>query len=162
MAEETREKVRRLLQPTHDVTGWHAEVKTLNAEEAIPILYEILNDNLEPLRTRGQAVSMLGMFRDDQAVGLLIEILQAPDGLLRAQAALALGRIGMPQERVVQALIQGLNDEDYFVRECCAKALGLMKRPEALPALTQMSASDSASTNRDVAQKAIEDIQGIV
>jgi HEAT repeat protein len=162
MAEEMKEKVRRLLQPTHDVAGWHAEVNTLIAEEAIPILHEIINDNLEAPRTRGQAVSMLGMFRNARAVELLIETIRATDGLLRAQAALSLGRIGMPEERVVTALIERLDDEDYFVRECCAKALGLMKRHEAIPALTLMSASDSVSTNREVAQKAIDAIRGVV
>jgi len=38
--------------------------------------------------------------------------------------------------------------------------LQLMKRLEALPALERMSATDSVSTNREVALKAIEAIRG--
>ena len=161
MAESTIQKVRRLLQPTHDLTSWYAEVDALDAEEAIHTLLEILNNDLEAVRTRCQAATLLGMLRDARALDALIGAFHAPDGLLRARAALALGQIGMPEERVVQSMIQGLSDEDYFVRECCAKALGLMKRPEALPALEQMSAVDSVSTNREVAQKAIEAIKGV-
>lgn len=161
MTEETREKVRLLLQPTHDVEGWQVEVETLKTAEAVPILLEILNDDLEPVRTRSQAIMLLGMMHDVQALDVLIEILHAPDGLLRAKAALALGQLGIAEKKVVHALIQGLSDEDYFVRECCARVLGLMKRSEALVSLEQMSAADRVSTNREVAQKAIEVIKGV-
>lgn len=162
MAESTIQKVRRLLKPTHDLESWYANFEALDAIAAVPILLEILNDNLETVQSRSQAATLLGMLRDTRAVSTLIETLRSPasaDGLLRARAALALGQIGLQEERIVQALIEGLGDEDYFVRECSAKALGLMKRPEALAPLRQMRAADSVSTNREVAEKAIESIR---
>jgi len=160
MAESISEKVRRLLQPTHDLERWYAEVEALDVEEAVSVLIGILKDEAEPMQTRSEAATLLGTLHDPRANDALFEALRAPDGLLRARSALALGQIGKQGDREVQSLIQGLSDEDYFVREACAKALQLMKRLEALPALERMSTTDSVSTNREVALKAIEAIRG--
>jgi HEAT repeat protein len=159
MAESTMQKVRRLLQPTHDLDGWYAEFDALDSEAALPLLLEILANDLETEQTRAQAANLLGMLHDPRATNELINALHAPQGLLRARAAVALGQIGKPEERVAESLLQGLMDEDYFVRECSAKALGLMKRTEALPALELMSSTDTVSANRDVAKNAIETIR---
>ena len=153
------QKVRRLLQPTHDLDGWYAEFETLESGEAVPVLLEILTNDLELEQARAQAANLLGMLRDPRATNKLIDVLQGAESLLRARAAVALGQIGKPEEQVAESLIQGLMDEDYFVRECSAKALGLMKRTEALPALEQMSNSDAVLANRQVAQNAIETIR---
>ena len=159
MAESTMQKVRRLLQPTHDLDGWYAEVETLEPEEAVPVLVEILSNGLEPEQTRAQAANLLGMLHDPRATNKLIETLHAGPSLVRARAAVALGQIGKPEEMVAESLMQGLMDDDYFVRECSAKALGLMKRTDALPALERMSSTDAVSANRQVAQNAIQAIR---
>lgn len=160
MTQSTTEMIRRLLQPTHDLAGWRAEFEALDVGEAVSVLIGILKDEVEPMRTRSEAATLLGMLHNTRANDALLEALRAPDGLLRARAALALGQIGNPGDREVQSLIQGLSDEDYFVREVCAKALQLMKRQEALPALERMSTTDSVWTNREIALKAIAAIRG--
>lgn len=161
MAEETTEKVRQLLRPTDDEVGWYQKVRALNIPEAVPVLVRILNDEQEKRYTRRQAALILGLLGDKQAISALARALNAPDRVLRGRAAEALGQFEGLEDSVVQQLIQGLQDEDYFTRERCANALGQLKRLEALPALEQMSAVDSVSTNREVAQKAIEAIKGV-
>ena len=162
MAEEIRQKVNLLLQPTHDIEAWHAEVASLNKEEAIPVLLAILNDSRQALRMQSQAVTLLGELHDPRAVEpLIVTTANASDGLLRAKSALALGKLEFKEARVIQALIRGLEDSDDFVRECCAKVLGLMRIPEAVVPLDRMSAVDSVSTNREAAQEASKSIRGV-
>jgi len=131
----------------------------LDAAEAIPLLIAVLNDEQEKLYPRRMAATILGLLRDERAIAALAQTLSASDASLRASAAEALGRFEAPEDSLVQRLIQGLQDDDYFVRETCAKTLGRLKRPDALPALTRMSIADSVSTNREVAQQAIEAIR---
>ena len=158
MAEETKEKVRRLLKPTDDF-GWSREVMELDRQQAVPLLITILNDEQEKQYTRRQAALMLGMLGDERATGALAGALQATDFALRARAADALGQINQLNDETVQRLIQGLEDENDVVRKCCAKTLGDLRRSEALSALENMSTNDDVMSNRTVAQKAIDAIR---
>lgn len=159
--EQTQEQVRRLLQPTHDANGWRAQVRALNAQEAVPLLAAALMNSRETPQARRQATTALGMLRHNSAVPALLQTLADDDAVLRARAAGALGQIEEVPDEVVQQLIHHLEDEDYFVRECCAKALAELRRADALPALEQMRASDSVPANREVADSSIETIRGI-
>jgi len=159
MTEETAERVRRLLLPRDDESQWQKEVEALNKWDAVPLLAAIMNDPAEKRVARQRASEVLGMLKDARAVGALVQALQAPDPVLRAVSAKALGSIGNLEAEVIQQLIQRLGDEDYYVRESAAKALGQLKRAEAIPALKQMNANDIVSTNRSVAQQAIESIE---
>jgi HEAT repeat protein len=160
MSEETAREVRRLLTPTDDVNGWLRRVRALDADEALPLLLAILGGAQESPGDRLQAALVLGYLRDPRAVGALAEAMQAADPVMRAQAAESLGLIGAAEERVLRQLIQGLNDEDYFVRECSAKALGRLGSPEAAPHLERMSAADPVASNREAAQRAVESLRG--
>jgi HEAT repeat protein len=160
MAEEVEQKVRSLLRPTYDESGWYSAVKTLNPREALPVLLTVLEDEHEEQTSRELAALILGMLGDKEAIPALARTLHTSNRILRGRSAEALGKFELLEEDVLQQLIQGLQDEDYYFRECCAKALGQLKRPEALPALQHMSDADSYSSNREVAQKAIDGIQG--
>jgi HEAT repeat protein len=158
---EPAQQIRRLLRSTYDEAGWYRDVMALKIDEAIPILVGVVSDEQDDLDARRYAALILGLLRDARGVDALLQALQAPDRVLRGQAAGALGNIENVDDRVIQQLIGRLEDEDYFVRECAAKALGQLKRVQALPALMQMSAADSVSTNQSVAQQAIEAIQKV-
>jgi hypothetical protein len=56
-------------------------------------------------------------------------------GMVRQAAAEALGQIGDPQ--ATPALIQALQDEEWWVRRAAARALGQIGDPQATPALIQ-------------------------
>lgn len=160
MTEHTIQKIQQLLQIRYDTTAWYAKVEALDKEEVLPVLISLLNNTDESASTRSQVTTLLGILKDKRALDPLLEARHSDHGLLRARAALALAQIGIAENKVVSSLMQGLGDDDAFVRECCAKALALMKCSEAIPSLEQMSANDSVSTNRDVAQEAIQVIRG--
>jgi cyclophilin family peptidyl-prolyl cis-trans isomerase/HEAT repeat protein len=72
----------------------------------------------------------------------LLVLLGDGEARVRRRAALALGRVGLPD--AVEALTKALGDEEVEVRQMAAFALGLLGSPAARPALTQ------ALTGRDV------------
>jgi HEAT repeat protein len=160
MTQDTTEKVRRLLQPTHDSEGWHAQVNTLNVAEAAPLLSTAVNNEKETPQARRQAATILGRLRQKSSIPSLLQALAAADPVLRARVANALGQFADVPDQAVQQLVKHLDDEDYLVREQCAKALALLKRSEGLGALQRMQGSDSVESNREVAQNAIAAIRG--
>ena len=153
------DEIRGLLMPTYDEKAWYREVTALDKERAIPVLVEILEDGGEQGPSRRQSALILGILGDRQGVEPLLRALrESPDRLLRGYAADALGMIG--GQEVVSGLIGALKDEDPFVRQMAAKALGKVKSPESLVALEEMVAKDDVSINRDEGQDAIRSIRG--
>jgi len=65
----------------------------------------------------------------------LLMLLGDPEARVRRRAALALGRVGLPD--AVEPLTKTLGDEEVEVRQMAAFALGLIGSPTARPALTQ-------------------------
>jgi len=159
MTETTLETIRHLLQPTHDFAGWHAQAATLDPDQAIPILAAIMADTSEAEGARGEAATLLGLLRDERTRAPLLAGLRLEASLVRARAALALAQLGAPDDETMHALVTGLSDEDYFVRECCARVLGVFKRPDVVPALERMRDSDSVASNREAAKAAIRAIR---
>jgi HEAT repeat protein len=160
MMQDTTQKVRQLLEPTHDAKGWHALIGTLNAAEAAPLLNTALNNERETRQARGQAAAILGRLQQPSSIPALLKALSSPDPVLRADAADALAHFSALPDAAVQQLIQRLGDEDYLVRERCAASLGRLKRSEALETLQRMQNSDSVESNRKAAQDAIAAIRG--
>lgn len=96
----------------------------------------------EDLSARYYAAWWLGRFRvnlpeaiDALLIALKDESDRAPDGgyPLRRNAAKALGKVG--DHRVVPALIEALNCEDYYVRESAAQALEMLEDSRAITPL---------------------------
>jgi len=69
----------------------------------------------------------------------LLVLLGDPEARVRRRAALALGRVGLPD--AVEALTKALGDEEPEVRQMAAFAIGLIGSPAARPALAQALAS---------------------
>jgi cyclophilin family peptidyl-prolyl cis-trans isomerase/HEAT repeat protein len=65
----------------------------------------------------------------------LLVLLGDGEARVRRRAALALGRVGLPD--AVEPLSRALGDEEVEVRQMAAFALGLIASPAARPALTQ-------------------------
>ena len=65
----------------------------------------------------------------------LLVLLGDPEARVRRRAALALGRVGLPD--AVEPLTRALGDEEPEVRQMAAFALGLIGSPAARPALPQ-------------------------
>jgi cyclophilin family peptidyl-prolyl cis-trans isomerase/HEAT repeat protein len=71
----------------------------------------------------------------------LLVLLGDAEARVRRRAALALGRVGLPE--AIEPLTRALGDEEAEVRQMAAFALGLIGSPDARPALTR------ALTGRD-------------
>lgn len=163
------------------------------SEEAVPLLLALLHDREMPVRCA--AIAALGTLADPQAFEPLVACLASPITLERknaVQALVALGdprrcdaflqalkteknftiRAGMikaisvfPKQEVLEELIERLDDRDSHVRAVAAIALGKMGQPQAIPALQQMSLTDTNEedliqgkweTNSAIAKRAIQ------
>ncbi|WP_035990446.1 HEAT repeat domain-containing protein [Leptolyngbya sp. KIOST-1] len=114
----------------------------LTVEQALANLRQTVDTGL-----RYYAAWWLGRFRvsEPAAVEALVAALEdeadrAPDGgyPLRRNAARALGKLG--DRRVVPALIQCLDCDDYYVRESAAQALEALGDPQPISALRALLA----------------------
>lgn len=152
--------VQKLLQPTDDVSGWYGAVRALDAAKATPLVVQVLQDENESDARRRLAATMLGVLGDPRAIAALVSVLHTRDSVLRGRAAETLGSFPGLDPAIVNQLMQGLEDNDRYFRECCAKALGMLRWTAALPQLQHMRDHDSAISNREAAQAAIHAIQG--
>jgi HEAT repeat protein len=87
------------------------------------------------------AVRVLGDLRASEARGVLQRV--ACDGKkedLRAQAVLALGKIGDPED--VPVLLKGTKDESWPVRAQAANALGMIGEVSTIPTLKDLAADE--------------------
>src|SRR5262249_21449610 len=152
--------VEKLFVPTHAEASWRQAVAALDSRVATPIVIRVLQSPAESNSRRLVAATILGLLGDERAIPALVAATQAADSTLRGLAAETLGsfpRLGDDDVRLPSA---GLGGPQRFFRECCARALGRLRRTEALPALEQMRDHDPAWNNREIAQEAIDAIRG--
>lgn len=161
MLKDTSGKIKKLLEPIYDEKQWNEELKALDPALAIPLLVALLHDETEELWRRSRAAIILAELHDKRAIPYLVEALDSSNPVLRARVACSFGRLEKVDEDVAERLIDGIRDEDYFVRECSAKALAQLKRIDALSSLIEMSNTDRVPNNRNVARMAIESIKKI-
>ena len=160
--------------------------------EAVPLLLPLLHDREMPVRCA--AIAALGTFADPRAFEPLVACLAAPGTLERRNAVQALVALGDPrrcdallqalktekdstisvdmikavsvfsQQEVLEALMERLGDRDSDVRAVAAIALGKLGQLQAIPALQQMSLTDTNEeaflqglweTNSSIAKRAI-------
>jgi hypothetical protein len=101
----------------------------------------------QPVYIRREAASALGYeipsWEVDQAVSLLIGVLDDPSPRVREYAGAGLAQIGPRAARAIPKLITLLHDDDRFVRFSVARTIGLIlkagtaSRTEAVTALTR-------------------------
>jgi len=97
-------------------------------------------------------IEILAQISDDRSMQVLLAALEDTEDGVRVQAALALGRMGLPQG--IEPLIKALGDESPKVRARAAKALGMLKAEVAATAL-QEAAMDNDWLVRGNAQEAL-------
>jgi HEAT repeat protein len=110
----------------------------------VPMLSARLASEKSP-ETRSVIARALGELRDPSAVEALSRAVEANtnDGAtsrMNAAIAQALGDIGDPKG--APALLSLLSSRDDYVRQDAIGALGLLKAPEAVPALAQLALDD--------------------
>ncbi len=113
-----------------------------------PLIHELKNPDAA---VRLRAADVLGLLRDTEAVGPLIETMNrdADEGV-RSQAARSLGLLG--DREAVPALLAMLRDRSDEVRRHAAEALGLIGDPRAVPVLIQALGSDAAGVRVEAAR----------
>lgn len=153
------QRVEALLQPTDAAANWYRAVAALDRAAATPIIIALLENDTESAPRRRLAATMLGLLGDARAIPALASAMNAQDRVLRGRAAETLGSFPELGADLVRQLVAGLTDPDPYYRECAAKALGLLKRADALPMLQAMRDHDSFASNRDVAREAIDAIR---
>jgi len=100
-----------------------AAMDTLQSEEAVEVLSEILKGQSEVARLKAAQVLLRLGPRGSAAVPALTDALKAEDPGLRGMAALALGRIGEGARGSLVALDRALHDRDARVRIAAALAV---------------------------------------
>ncbi len=115
-----------------------------NLERIGPLATGPLVEALESGDPRAQvlAARILGNLRAAKASPFLCRALSSADTLtdVRAQAALALGKIGNPED--VPALQKATEDEDWPVRAQVANALGMIGDLSTIPTLKRLSVDE--------------------
>jgi HEAT repeat protein len=112
-----------------------ASLRDVPAEDAVPLIKKVLND--ESLQIRSMAVFALGIKQTDECYGILVDLLAGEsDYGIRADAAGALGYLEDPRafEPLVRAFYE---DTDWLVRFSAAVSLGNLKDPRAYDVLIQ-------------------------
>jgi HEAT repeat protein len=112
-----------------------ANLRNISAEDAVPLIKKVLND--ESLQLRSMAIFALGIKQTDECYAILTEILQNdPDYGIRADAAGALGYLG--DNRALEILTRAFyEDTDWLVRFSAAVSLGNLKDSRARQVLLQ-------------------------
>jgi HEAT repeat protein len=110
---------------------------------------------LDDAAVRDSAAIALGELKEPKAVEPLVRILKDRAHSSSSYVAAALIKIGSPS---VEPLGKALNDNDQAVRRLAVIALGEIRDPKAIAALTERSKDESPEV-RQAAQEAIEKIQ---
>ncbi|MFQ6073229.1 MAG: HRDC domain-containing protein [Methanosarcinales archaeon] len=105
--------------------------------------------------SRAKVVYKLGEHQDESAIETLIEATCDTNGTIRRLAASALGKIGIKNENVINALKQLLDDEMSQVRQYAVKALGIVGDESVLDKLLQIAETDDKYYVRESANIAI-------
>jgi hypothetical protein len=92
----------------------------------------------------------------------LVQMLQHSDPEQRREGALTLGDLGPAASAAVQELITALKDDDWELRWEAARALGRIGRAAvtAKDALTEVMLNDAHHNVRQIAEAALDQIQG--
>ena len=129
-----------------------AAVEKLNDvgdERTIEMLMQVAGTRGEYWPVKIKAITLLGESASPKAVDLLLSIFndtfnnwECPS--IKSYTALALGNF-KGNEKVVNSLINGINDRELFTREASIKSLGQIGDPRAVSALVSVLNDESAA-----------------
>ncbi|PIK42704.1 hypothetical protein BSL78_20428 [Apostichopus japonicus] len=101
------------------------------------------------------AINNLGQFQTASVVGVLKSLLTDKDANIRTVAAIAIGKTGTTNQRVIDTLMAKLKDDDRMVREASCLSLGHLKSSQAIPLLVDIWRNDIISNVRNAALTAL-------
>jgi hypothetical protein len=94
--------------------------------EAVRVLIAKFEEGHEPIATRALICKTLGTLGDPAARGMMLKAVSDSEGLIRAQACRALGRVGKPEDATILTRVMTVDTlEDC--RIAAIEALGTMK-----------------------------------
>jgi HEAT repeat protein len=127
----------------------------IEEEQLRMIMADLRHVSKERRRT---AIMRLGMMGGDDALGILMQTVEDgnEDLIVRARAALMLGRIG--DERAVSSLIRALDVPGYQTRLQAVESLGLLGDLRAIGPLRALLATSNDRT-RDTILRALERLE---
>jgi HEAT repeat protein len=112
---------------------------------------------LEEASISNSVAHALEVLRDPRSVEVLLPMLATEDPVLRARAAVIVGKVG---PSVVELLIPMLTDEEGQIRSAAVRALGFTGAPDAVESLTDILAYDPDERVRVEAATAISFLDG--
>lgn len=120
------------------------ELGKIGNDEAVTMLMRVLEDRLRNWKIRKRAIQTLADIKNYRAVDLLIQILvdstfSKDCPALKWNAAIALGNF-KEHQKVVDALIEAMNDRTLYIREAAIQSLGDIGNKKALPYLISVLA----------------------
>jgi len=149
-AAEEFEKIKRDL----DSRDWQirlAAVEKLNNkdEQTIDLLMQVVGMRGEYWPVKIKAIQLLGEAGNPKSIELLLSIFndtfnnwECPS--IKSYTALALGNF-KGNEKVVDSLIEGVNDRELFTREASIQSLGKIGNTKAVPHLVSLLNDQSAA-----------------
>src|SRR5262249_59122422 len=102
---------------------------TPSLEQTTALLTSLLHD--ENVEVRRNAVESLGKIGEQLAVAMLVPLLADQVPVVHVAAAKALGRLGVSNVPVIDALSHSLEDPDDGVKRAAAMAIGELEPPSA-------------------------------
>jgi hypothetical protein len=94
--------------------------------EAVKTLIEKLEKGNEPVASRAVIIHTLGVLGDHTAREAIVKAVSDPEGVIRAQACRALGRVGQPEDATILTRVMTVDTlEDC--RIAAIEALGVLK-----------------------------------
>lgn len=115
------------------------ELGKIGDDKSVRALMDVIEDRGEEWKIQVKAIKLLSEIKSPKAIDLLIKILDDPFftndcPALKWNAALALGNF-KNSSRVVEALINALNDRTLYIREAAIQSLGEIGDKRAVPYL---------------------------
>jgi hypothetical protein len=146
----TARDIRCLLVPRCGLdTTWPAEVRSLDPDEAVPLLTKLLDGEIAGSEnSRLIAISALVLLHDSRALPALERALDARNPLVRGRATEALCAWPRPRDASLAQITRGLEDRDSFVRERSARALACFRDEQTRPILLRALRSPDSSVRR--------------
>ena len=131
---------------------------------AVAPLINALSDNNSTVRRF--AISSLGHIGDARAIDVLIPFLQDEEADMRCAAAVALGELGLGEDRfskpplqIIEALINSITDTDRAVCSAAIVALGRIGNPQAVSALSALAETTESEWIRRYISEALHQIE---
>lgn len=120
--------------------------KIFNKTKTHEVLYDVLKGR--NLNARKEAIKLLGMLKDLNAINLLIKTFDSTVASIRGAAYRAILKI--LNGEIDDKIIEGLSEKSYRIRMYCTKILGEIGDPTTIHQVYKLIADDNGSVRKAV------------